>query len=405
MCPNQRGARISVARQLAEIKSSRKSSSFLTQSCLNYMAGTFSQRNSSTTHLKLLDGGQATHLESLGYDLSSALWSASLLDSPDDEGSICRVHADYLESGSDMIGTLTYQLSDEARKKAGWSEKAVAAKVPGLFEKAIQLAVKARDDHANTKDKSVALTLGPYGAALANGSEYTGDYAVDVSQKQPSLEELKEFHLKRLYQAFSQPSSDAIDCIAFETIPRLDEALAILKALEDLAKSELFNSRRRPPAYLSFVFPPDTNGFLPWLNDTPQRAGPSEIIHLLATQSPIGSWPITGIGINCTKPCLLRPAAIALSEAQSKSSTHAPLSLFLYPDGGLTWDGINRRWLQANGAPAEEHADADANAQLWAEELVALAKEAGARGNWENIWLGGCCKTGPSEISHLKKTI
>lgn len=261
--------------------------------------------------------------------MSSALWSAALLKSEDEhciEG-IRKVHHDYLTSGAEIIGTLTYQLSEKACTKAGWIDEEIK-RVPSLFDKALCLARDVKQSH---EDAKISLALGPYGAALANGSEYTGDYSDGEGALQPTLEELKEFHFHRLRQAFHQDSSDCIDIIAFETIPRLDEAQAILEALEEIDRTDLFARRGKPPAYLSFVFPPEVDGFLPFDAKTPQRKGPGDIVELITTAHNLTAWPITGVGINCTKPTMLRPAALEMSRALAGRSQPRPLSLYVSP--------------------------------------------------------------------------
>eukprot|EP00955_Chlamydomonas_euryale_P100634 365297-Chlamydomonas_euryale.AAC.1 len=59
----------------------------------------------------------------------------------------------------------------------------------------------------------VAYSCGSYGAALADGSEYSGDYADRMS-----VEELMGFHRARLDPIKGHP---AVDVLAFETIPCL----------------------------------------------------------------------------------------------------------------------------------------------------------------------------------------
>lgn len=125
----------------------------------------------------ILDGGQATHLESQGFDLSGPRWSAGLLASKEDGGkgreAIRRVHADFLASGADVVGTMTYQLCDLAWHKALGGRQVEEGEVEGLMGEAIRLAAEARKGHCKTTGRRalVSLSLGPYGAALANGAE------------------------------------------------------------------------------------------------------------------------------------------------------------------------------------------------------------------------------------------
>lgn len=86
-----------------------------------------------------------------------------------------------------------------------------------------------------------------------------------------------------------------IDLLAFETIPRLDEAHAIRDALQRLYQD---TGCERKPAYVCFVFP---NGeHLPFVA---VKAQPSSIEDIL--RATLGVFE--GIGINCTKPHMLLP--------------------------------------------------------------------------------------------------
>ena len=69
----------------------------------------------------------------------------------------------------------------------------------------------------------MAASVGPYGASLADGSEYTGDYGLDVAQ-------LREWHRPRL-QALA---AAAPDVIAVETVPSLAELEAVCRELDGL---------------------------------------------------------------------------------------------------------------------------------------------------------------------------
>lgn len=302
------------------------------------------------SRLGLLDGGQATHLESFGYDISSSLWSASLLASASPENNpahlaaIKRLHADFLRAGAQVVGTLTYQLCDEACRLAGWSEESVRG-VPELFERAIRLAGEARDEHRRAAGEGggealVALSLGPYATALANGAEYTGDYAPSSTSgqgSQPTQAQLTSFHKRRLSQALRCPSfSRTIDLVAFETVPRLDEARAILAALGELAaEAAAEEGAHLPPAYISFVFPPDAGGRLPWPpaegeaaaaadsgKDEKDETSPGAALRLileyareLKRKESSHGWPAMGIGLNCTKPHLVAGVVREMSRA------------------------------------------------------------------------------------------
>jgi len=244
---------------------------------------------------------------------------------------------------------------------------------------------------------------------------------------------LTEFHLNRLRVFTSdQKSWNQIDLIAFETIPRLDEALAIKQALKILS-FELQNGLEMKPCYLSFVFP-DGKG-LPW-KESEDQDQESEILEILQTilnkcqsqdDESSKEWPVLGLGINCTKPYfisslskLFKKALISL-QASSSFSNRQPY-LFLYPDGGLVWDGIQRVWKTVEGeivnglggegygltsSPNQvqkEEMKVDGRARQWAEPVKKIALEAlqgeGDKG-WKGVFVGGCCKARTEDIRAL----
>ena len=169
----------------------------------------------------LLDGGLATELESRGHDLNHNLWSAKLLmDTPEE---ICQVHLDFLNAGADCIITATYQASIRGFMKEGMSR----AEAEALIQTAVDMAAQARDQFLEDNDDPlrvrpwVAASVGPYGAFLADGSEYRGDYSATDS-------ELRSFHNSR-WELLK--NSDA-DVFAFETIPSIREAEVLLEILK-----------------------------------------------------------------------------------------------------------------------------------------------------------------------------
>src|SRR5210317_388673 len=171
----------------------------------------------------LLDGGLATAMEKYGADLDDELWSAKMLiEAPE---LIRQVHSEFLDAGADVIATATYQASFEGFGNKGYSPEKAAQ----LMRLSVDLAVLARENfwsetalrHERLKPL-VAASVGPYGAALHDGSEYHGNYGLNQ-------QELKDFHRPRLEVL---ADTDA-DLIAFETIPSLLEAEALVEMLEE----------------------------------------------------------------------------------------------------------------------------------------------------------------------------
>ena len=181
----------------------------------------------------MLDGGISTELERHGADLDDPLWTSRvLLDAP---GLIDAMHRAFLENGADVIATTTYQASIEGFEQAGLDASAARR----IMREAVAMAVAARNAFwsipANRHGRLrplVAVSLGPYGACLHDGSEYHGDYAADTDT-------IRAFHRERI----AVLADAGGDLFAFETIPSLAEAelriLAIEKAALRIGNREL----------------------------------------------------------------------------------------------------------------------------------------------------------------------
>jgi homocysteine S-methyltransferase len=171
----------------------------------------------------VIDGALATELERRGCDLKDELWSAKiLLEQPE---IIKQVHYDYFNAGADCAITASYQASIEGFAKRGLNEKEAIA----LIQKSVKLATQARDefwaDEFNRIGRYkpfVAASVGPYGAFLADGSEYRGSYGL-------TEKELIDFHRPRM-KALIEAGADILAC---ETIPALIEAQALAKLLKE----------------------------------------------------------------------------------------------------------------------------------------------------------------------------
>ncbi|MCJ7630024.1 MAG: homocysteine S-methyltransferase, partial [Longimicrobiales bacterium] len=171
----------------------------------------------------VLDGGMATALEARGCDLVDELWSAKvLLEAPD---LIREVHLDYLLAGADCITTSSYQASLPGFRIRGLDEDAGK----NLLGLSVMLALEARElfwrEAFNRKGRLeplVAASIGPYGAFLADGTEYTGRYGISDS-------ELYEFHRGR-WQVLAMGGADLMAC---ETIPTQREAETLLRLVAE----------------------------------------------------------------------------------------------------------------------------------------------------------------------------
>src|SRR5277367_4993239 len=159
----------------------------------------------------------ATELEKLGCDLSGPLWSAHVLREQPEK--IAAVHDGYLAAGADCILTASYQVSAEAYAEIGLSPEDAATSL----RESVRIAEDVRADFYRTSSRTVliAASLGPYGAALHNGAEYHGNYDI-------SFDQLVSFHARRL----AVLAESNADIVAFETVPSLEEARAIVAALD-----------------------------------------------------------------------------------------------------------------------------------------------------------------------------
>lgn len=288
-----------------------------------------------------LDGGLATALEEQGYDLSDHLWSAGLLSRNPE--AVKAVHRRYLAAGARCLITASYQASIPGFQAAGFSKQEAG----DLIRRSVQLAIEARDDFLLASGYGVsplvAASIGPYGACLADGSEYHGKYGI-------SDLDLAEFHRER-FRILAQSGADLLAC---ETIPSLEEALVLSKLLEEFPRAR---------AWFSFSCR-DSNR----LNDgTP----------LAEAGTALGDCDqILAIGVNCTAPQHINGL---IKEIKSVNSDKL---IVVYPNSGEAWDHQKRRWVSES--------DRDSLLQTAGEWW-----RAGAR------LIGGCCRVGPAQIREL----
>ncbi len=291
----------------------------------------------------ILDGGMATELESRGADLNDPLWSAKvLLESPQ---LIEQVHYDYFAAGADVAVSASYQATFEGFADRGIDRKAARH----LLRLSVQLARDARDrfwsvaDHrAERPAPLVAASVGSYGAYLADGSEYRGDYGL-------SARKLIEFHRPRV-EVFADSEADLL---AFETVPCAVEAEAIVRLLEEVPDV---------PAWISFS-----------CSDEAHVAHGEPLADCIGITNDAGSC--VAAGINCTPPRFITPLLRSVEEI-------ARHPLVAYPNSGEVWDGERHCWKES-----PDPIDFSDAAQEW--------YDAGAR------LIGGCCRTTPETIRRL----
>lgn len=295
----------------------------------------------------IIDGAFGTELERKGYNIKDELWSAKfLMEKPE---AIAEVHKDYLEAGADCITTASYQASFEGFMKKGLSEE--EAKV--LIQSSVRIAKEVRDTfwqnsslHVKRPKPLVAASIGPYGAYLADGSEFRGDYGMDEKA-------LMAFHQKRL-EILIQTQPDLLAC---ETIPCLVEAKALCNLLENY---------------------PDTVAWMSFSAKDGKHINSGESIKVCAaflqTQK-----QIVAIGINCTAPQYIESLIEEIKAVSDKP-------IIVYPNGGSTYNALTKTWdgLGANASFGKM-------AYGWHQK--------GAR------IIGGCCQTTPEDIAHIAQWV
>ncbi|OAH11174.1 homocysteine S-methyltransferase [Streptomyces jeddahensis] len=297
----------------------------------------------------VLDGGLSNQLESAGHDLSDELWSARLL--AEDPEAIVQAHLGYFEAGADVAITSSYQATVEGFARRGIERERAAellALSVGLGREAARRAhtggAQAGGAGRQPVERQlwVAASVGPYGAMLADGSEYRGRYGLTV-------EELERFHRPRLeVLAAAGP-----DTLALETVPDADEARALLRAVRGLGV----------PAWLSYSIAGDRT-----------RAGqPLEEALALAADAD----EIIAVGVNCCAPDDVHHAVETAARVTGKP-------VVVYPNSGESWDAEARAWTGRSTFTAEQ---------------VTGWQQAGAR------LIGGCCRVGPDAITALAATI
>ncbi len=286
--------------------------------------------------IHVLDGAMATELEARGAVLDGPLWSARVLEEAPEK--IAAVHRAYIEAGADCIETASYQVSRMGFAEAGYPPERADSALLGAVE-------LARDAAAAFPERRVlvAASLGPYGAALHNGAEYTGFYGCTFA-------ELVSFHRERIAVLAAADGRQRPDLLAFETLPSLEEARALGQALGDFPAL---------PAWFSFT-----------CVDNAHVAHGERLRDCAAL---VDVLPQTvAIGINCTHPGLI-VGLIGEIRAVSRKP------VVVYPNSGEGWDAEQRCWTGWRDAEGFE-------------ALAASWFRAGAQ------MAGGCCRTGPDYV-------
>jgi homocysteine S-methyltransferase len=292
----------------------------------------------------ILDGGLATQLEARGANLHDPLWSAKLLlESP---ALIRQVHLDYFWAGADCAITASYQATIPGFRRWGLTE----AQAGELLKLPVQLAREAQEEfwavmapRGGRLRPLIAASIGPYGAYLANGAEYTGDYDLDETG-------LVDFHRQR-WHILAENGADLLAC---ETIPSLTEAKALAQLL-----------RETPDRWAWFTFS---------CRDGRHISDGTPITECAALLEDIEQ--VVAVGINCTPPRYIPELISELFAVTQKP-------IIVYPNSGEHYDAEAKQW-QGLSIPAEF----GTYSREWRKAGAAL--------------IGGCCRTGPEHIRQIR---
>ncbi|MEV3854785.1 homocysteine S-methyltransferase [Streptomyces sp. NPDC050095] len=284
----------------------------------------------------VLDGGMSNQLEAAGHDPGDELWSARLL--AEEPGAVVAAHRAYYEAGADVAITASYQATFEGFGKRGIGRERTAE----LLALSVELGRDAARQAGGGRPLWVAASVGPYGAMLADGSEYRGRYGL-------SVDALERFHRPRL-EALAAAGPDVL---ALETVPDADEARALLRAVRGLGV----------PAWLSFS-----------AEGKRTRAGqPLEEAFALAADAD----EVIAVGVNCCAPQDVLSAVETAARVTGKP-------VVAYPNSGEEWDAGARAWRGRS---------------TFTPEQVTAWQRAGAR------LIGGCCRVGPKAVADIAAAV
>lgn len=292
----------------------------------------------------IIDGALATELEKHGCNLNDSLWSAKVL--MENPAIIQQVHTDYFKSGADCALTASYQATIEGFMDKGLSRN----EAKDLIKKSVQIAIDARDQfwaefaHQTNRPKPIiAASVGPYGAFLADGSEYRGDYQV-------TEEQLYTFHRERI-EILIDAGADILAC---ETIPCLLEAKAITRVLKEFP--DVF-------AWISFSAKDEFH-----ISDGQKIANCAKWLDK--------EEQIAAVGINCTAPHFVESLI-------KQVNNHTTKPIIVYPNSGAEYDATTKTWNQST----EKSTSFDMYTKRWNKIGATI--------------IGGCCRTTPSDIQTL----
>ena len=349
--------------------------------------------------IQIIDGGLSTQLESQGVDLTlhPKLWTAGLLSSVDGRTELLAAHNAFLHAGADVILTASYQTSPDLPVD--------------ILHHSVRLALEARDAVAvaqGGRTASVFVSLGPWGATQADGSEYTGQYA-SVATK----DFLTTFHKTRLSLLLGGAgaggaggaNNSQVDGLAFETIPSSLELESILPLLSSSCYSSL-------PGWITFSSKDGIHlcdGSL--LSSAVERciesfAAGAGAAASGAAASGAGAQGKRYIGLNCVDPqyvdAFLDAVLPLLSSHESDGVSSVVSGVVLYPNNGGTWNAIDRCWNdplsleESGGGSGGGGGGYIQKAKDWRDRVISEGM---------CVMIGGCCSTDAKTIRKLRECL
>ena len=295
--------------------------------------------------IMVIDGSMSTALEKMGADLNNDLWTAMVLAKQPEL--VKQVHINYFKAGADCGITCSYQATIPGLMKHGFTQE----EAEEMIARSVKLFLEARDEWWQTEGEAAGRAyplclagIGPYGAYLANGSEYKGHYGVSDNV-------LHDFHRRRmeiLYKA-------GADILLIETQPSLKEALIEAEIAEDLGADYWISFSCMDEAHIC------------------EGDRIANCAKALSEDHP----HLKMIGVNCTKP-----EYIASLVKELKSATDLPIAV--YPNSGEIYNPIDKTWTHSPFA-------------LDFEEYALSYMQAGASA------VGGCCTTVEKHVEQVVK--
>lgn len=293
--------------------------------------------------IMVIDGSMSTVLEALGADTSSSLWTAAALaEQPE---LVKQVHLDYFRAGADCGITCSYQATIPGLMAHGYSNE----EAEKIIADSVRIFLEAREEWWNEEGRDAGRAypvclagIGPYGAYLADGSEYRGNYGV-------SDRTLYDFHRRRM-EILAEAGADVL---LIETQPSLNEVLIEAGIAEDLGADY----------WISFSC---RDGM---------RINEGDLIRDCAAALSEGHPGLKMIGVNCSKP-----EYIASLIHEIRNVTDIPVGV--YPNSGFVYDPETKTWTVPEG-------------QMDFGTYARSYMKAGASA------VGGCCTTNADHIRQV----